>query len=155
VPVVELRLILLRWKIQMSVIGTLVVRTYGGTCESSLSSGHRLVSVMEAHCVLCEVKQSHYRPEQAHRVPGGRGFQISRQSAHEGGEVVSPTHLPPLLTGTIPDTHFCWRLSQPQGHNAAGRIMSMKNSSGTIGNRTRDLVAQCLNQLRHRVPRRL
>ena len=30
-------------------------------------------------------------------------------------------------------------LSQPQGHSAAGRIMSMKNCNGTIGNRTRDL----------------
>jgi hypothetical protein len=27
----------------------------------------------------------------------------------------------------------------------------MKKSTDTIGNRTRDLVAQCLNQLRHRV----
>jgi hypothetical protein len=33
------------------------------------------------------------------------------------------------------------RLSQPQGHSAAGRIMSMKNSTNTIGNRTRDLPA--------------
>jgi len=40
----------------------------------------------------------------------------------------------------------------PQGHSAAGRIMSMKNSNNTIGNQTRDLPAQCLNQLRHRVP---
>ena len=32
-------------------------------------------------------------------------------------------------------------LSQPQGHSAAGRIMSMKNSNETIGNRTRDLPA--------------
>jgi len=30
-------------------------------------------------------------------------------------------------------------LSQPQGHSAGGRIMSMKNSNGKIGNRTRDL----------------
>jgi hypothetical protein len=29
----------------------------------------------------------------------------------------------------------------PQGHSAAGRIMSMKKSSGTIGNRTRYLPA--------------
>ena len=43
--------------------------------------------------------------------------------------------------GNIPGTHFCLRLSQPQGHSAAGRIMSMKNSSYTIGNRTRDLPA--------------
>ena len=33
------------------------------------------------------------------------------------------------------------RLSQPQGHNAAGRTVSMKNSNGTMGNRTRDLLA--------------
>jgi hypothetical protein len=30
-------------------------------------------------------------------------------------------------------------MSQPQGHSAAGRIMSTKNSSDTIGNRIRDL----------------
>jgi hypothetical protein len=30
---------------------------------------------------------------------------ISRQSAHEGGKVVSPTHRPPLPPGRIP--HFC------------------------------------------------
>jgi len=41
--------------------------------------------------------------------------------------------------GNIPGTHFFMRLSQPQGHNVAGRIMSMKNSNDTIGNRTRDL----------------
>jgi hypothetical protein len=31
------------------------------------------------------------------------------------------------------------RLSRPQGHSATGRIMSLKNSNDTIGNRTRDL----------------
>jgi len=41
----------------------------------------------------------------------------------------------------IPGTHFCYRLSQPQGHSAAGTIMSMKNSNNTIGNRTSDLPA--------------
>ena len=32
---------------------------------------------------------------------------FKRQSAHESGEVVSPTRRPPLPTGNIPGTHFC------------------------------------------------
>ena len=32
-------------------------------------------------------------------------------------------------------------MSQPQGHSAAGRIMSMKNSSDTVGNQTHNLPA--------------
>ena len=96
--------------------------------------------------VKVKVKQSHYRPGQALRVSGGWDFQISRQSAHEGGKVVSPTHRPPLPPGNIPGTHFCWRLSRPQGHTAAGR------TPPGIEPATFRLVAQCLNQLRHRVP---
>jgi hypothetical protein len=43
--------------------------------------------------------------------------------------------------GNIPGTHFCQRLSRTQAHSAAGRIMSMKNFTYSIENRTRDLPA--------------
>ena len=57
---------------------------------------------------------------------------------------------PSPYTGNIPGN--TQRLSWPQVHSAVWCIMSMKNSNDTIGNLTRDLLAQCLNQLRLRVP---
>ena len=59
--------------------------------------------------------------------------------AQDGGKVVSLTHRPPLPPGNTPGTHFCQRLSRSQGHSMTGRIMSLKNSNDTIGNRTRNL----------------
>jgi hypothetical protein len=52
------------------------------------------------------VKHSLFRPRQALGVVG-LGSQISRQPAHVGGNVVSPTHRPPLPPGNIPGTDFC------------------------------------------------
>jgi hypothetical protein len=91
------------------------------------------------HKVKVKVKQSCYRPGQALRVQkvedprllDSRHMKVVRMSALRTGRVYPP--------GNIPSTHFCYRLSQSQGHSATGRIMSMKSSSETIGNRTRDL----------------
>ena len=59
--------------------------------------------------------------------------------AQDGGKVVSLTHRALLLPANTPGTHFCLRLSRPQGHSALGRNMSMKNSNDTSWNRTSDL----------------
>ena len=52
------------------------------------------ISVFHIRCM--KVKQSHCRSGEALRILAGWGSQISSQSAHEGGKVVSPTHRPLL-----------------------------------------------------------
>ena len=60
-------------------------------------------------------------------------------TAQEGGKVVSLTHQPHLAPGNSPGTHFCQRLSRPQGQSAIVRIMSKENFIDTIWDRTSDL----------------
>ena len=65
------------------------------------------------------------------RFQDNRHMKVVRLSALRTDRLYPP--------GNIPGTHFCQRPGQPQGHSAAGRIKSMKNSNDNIGNRTRDL----------------
>ena len=60
-------------------------------------------------------------------------MQVVRLTALHTGRFYPPEN--------IPGIHFCQRLSQPQDHSVAGRIMSTKNSNDTIGNRTHGLPA--------------
>jgi hypothetical protein len=74
-------------------------------------------------------------------VPGGSGSRMSRQSVHEDGKVVSPTHWPPLPPGislysfleaqSIPGT---WTCQMPR----------QKIPSDTTGDRSGDLRASSL-----------
>jgi hypothetical protein len=90
---------------------------------------HRRITRRPAAYLSFGVKQSLYRCGQAQRVPGVWGSQISRQSPHESGEVVSQA--------AWKDYVKLWKIPlTPSGIEPA----------------TFRLVAQCLNHLRHRVP---
>ena len=79
---------------------------------------------------------------------------ISKQLANESDKFASTTHRPLWPLRDIPGTLFCQRLIRPQGHSAAGRIMSIKIPNGPFGNRNRNLTAcsAVTHRLCHRVP---
>jgi len=69
-----------------------------------------------------------FREVGAPRFQDSRHVKVVRLSALRTGHLYPP--------GNIPGTQFCQRLSQSQGHSVAGRIISIKNFNGTIGNQT-------------------
>ena len=90
-----------------------------------------------------KVKQFPYRP--------GQGVEAPR--------VQDNRHTKVLTLSTLPPRKYSWYSflleGEPhQGHSTPGRIVSLKNSNDKSGiePETFRLVAQCLNQLRHRVP---
>jgi hypothetical protein len=86
-----------------------------------------LLDVSLLHKVNCEsekvkVELSLYRPWRPLGLPEVEAPTFSDIRLADGGKVVSPTRRPLFTPRKIPATHFCYRLSRPQGHSAARRI---------------------------------
>jgi len=98
-----------------------------------------------------KVKQSLYSSGQALRFPKVSGSQFSRQSAHEGGKDVSPTHRPPLPPKETFLVLRGWANPRTIVRSEGLSLWEIPVTPSGIEPATFHLVAQCLNQLRHRV----
>jgi hypothetical protein len=114
------------------------------------------IEMMIMIIIKVKIKQSHYRPGQVLRIPGGWGSQISRQWAHEGGKLVSPKHRPPLPQKTFMVLISVRGWVDPRAMVRPEGLCQWKirMTQSRIERANFGVVAKCLNQLRHqrRVP---
>jgi hypothetical protein len=132
--------------LSLALLHSLVTLLLSLYCPCSFFLAFIPFSRSSPNFILCVCLHTSYKckavPLQAWSGPEGSRklrFPDFMTTAQDGSKVVSLTHRTPLPPGNKPGTLFCWRLSRTQGHSATGRIMSLKNSNDTIGNRTRDL----------------
>jgi hypothetical protein len=99
-----------------------------------------LLSIKIDYCKDGQCKESKVIPVTGHGGPYGcetsrlPHFLDSRLT--DGGKVVSFTNRgSPVHPRKIPGTHFCSRMTRPQGQSAAG-LGHLKQSNDLIGNRT-------------------
>jgi hypothetical protein len=90
---------------------------------------------------MVKVKLSLDRSKKARWLQKFEALRILRQSAREGGKVVSLKHQPPL-----PPREETWHLflletKSNTGHSAAGKNKLKKNLKNTIGNQTHGVTA--------------
>jgi hypothetical protein len=73
-----------------------VLNSYLELAPFSWDLPEKITATQVVKKVKVKVKQFHSWSGQTPGVPGGWGFQISKQSTHEGGNVVSHTHRSPV-----------------------------------------------------------
>jgi hypothetical protein len=102
-------------------VSLLSISVYWRTNEACVSCNYIMLCLN-----MSKINLSLWQAVEVHRAETLRLPHFLDNRLTHGGEVVSLTRRPaalyPHTPRKIPGTHFCWRLSQPQGHSAAGMI---------------------------------